>query len=201
MMRLSGRNLRCVRGGRDVFAGLDFDAVAGEAVAVVGPNGAGKTSLLRLIAGLLVPAEGDVSLEGGDGEMTVAEQAHYLGHRDAMKPALTVTENLTFWAEFLGGEPVDPAACIDAVGLGHAAQLPAGFLSAGQRRRLSIARLLTVKRPIWLLDEPTAALDLASQKVFAGLMTTHLGSGGLIVAATHGPLGIDARELRIGGEA
>jgi heme exporter protein A len=200
MMRLSGRNLSCVRGGREVFAGLDFDAVAGEAVAVVGPNGAGKTSLLRLIAGLLVPADGAISLEGGDSEMTVAEQAHYLGHRDAMKPALTVTENLNFWAEFLGGEPADPVACIAAVGLSHAAALPAGFLSAGQRRRLSIARLLTVRRPIWLLDEPTAALDLGSQRVFAGLMTDHLAGGGLIVAATHGPLGIEARELRIGGE-
>ena len=199
-MRLSGRNLRCVRGGREVFAGLDFNAVAGEAVAIVGPNGAGKTSLLRLIAGLLLPAEGAITLESGDGEMTVAEQAHYLGHRDAMKPALTVTENLTFWAEFLGGTPADPTACIAAVGLSHAAMLPAGFLSAGQRRRLSIARLLTVRRPIWLLDEPTAALDLASQRVFAGLMTDHLASGGLVIAATHGPLGIDARELRIGGE-
>ncbi|KZD25636.1 heme ABC exporter ATP-binding protein CcmA [Tardiphaga robiniae] len=200
-MRLSGRNLRCLRGGREVFAGLDFDAVAGEAVAIVGPNGAGKTSLLRLIADLLMPAEGTITLEGGDGEMTVAEQAHYLGHRDAMKPALTVTENLTFWADFLGGPPADPAACIAAVGLSHAAALPAGFLSAGQRRRLSIARLLTVRRPIWLLDEPTAALDLVSQRVFAGLMTDHLATGGLIIAATHGPLGIPARELRIGGEA
>lgn len=199
MMRLSGRNLQCVRGGREVFAGLDFEVAAGEAVAVVGPNGAGKTSLLRLIAGLLLPAEGSIALEGGDGEMTVAEQAHYLGHRDAMKPALTVTENLSFWAEFLGEEPTDPAACIAAVGLDHAAHLPAGFLSAGQRRRLSIARLLTVKRPIWLLDEPTAALDAGSQKVFAGLMTQHLASGGLVIAATHGPLGIEARELRIGG--
>ena len=200
-MRLSGRNLRCLRGGREVFAGLDFDATAGTTVAVIGPNGAGKTSLLRLIAGLLAPAEGSITLEGGDGEMTVAEQAHYLGHRDAMKPALTVTENLTFWADFLGGRPADPATCIAAVGLSHAAALPAGFLSAGQRRRLSIARLLTVRRPIWLLDEPTAALDLASQRVFAGLMTDHLASGGLVIAATHGPLGIPARELRIGGEA
>jgi heme exporter protein A len=199
-MRLTGRNLRCLRGGREVFAGLDFDVAAGEVVAIVGPNGAGKTSLLRLIADLLTPAEGTITLEGGDSEMMVAEQAHYLGHRDAMKPALTVTENLNFWAEFLGGAPAGPAACIAAVGLSHAAALPAGFLSAGQRRRLSIARLLTVRRPIWLLDEPTAALDLASQRVFAGLMTEHLATGGLIVAATHGPLGIPARELRIGGE-
>ena len=198
-MRLSGRGLRCVRGGREVFAGLDFDAEGGEALAVVGPNGAGKTSLLRLIAGLLATEGGSVELSGGDAELTLPEQAHYLGHRDAMKPALTVTENLTFWAEFFGGTPGDPAEAIAAVGLSHAAELPAGFLSAGQRRRLSIARLLAVHRPIWLLDEPTSALDLASQRVFAGLMTAHLGRGGMIIAATHAPLGIDARELRIGG--
>ena len=147
-MRLSGRGLRCVRGGREVFAGLDFDAEGGEALAVVGPNGAGKTSLLRLIAGLLAMEGGSVELSGGDAELTLPEQAHYLGHRDAMKPALTVTENLVFWAEFFGGTPGDPAEAIEAVGLSHAAELPAGFLSAGQRRRLSIARLLAVHRPI-----------------------------------------------------
>lgn len=201
MMRLAGQDLRCVRAGREVFAGLDFEVKAGEAVAVVGPNGAGKTSLLRLIAGLIMLADGMIALDGGDAELSVAEQAHYLGHRDAMKPALTVTENLGFWAEFLGGVASDPAAALESVGLSYAAQLPAGFLSAGQRRRLSIARLLTIKRPIWLLDEPTSALDAGSQKVFAGLMTAHLAGGGLIMAATHTPLGIAARELRIGSEA
>jgi heme exporter protein A len=201
MMRLSGRGLRCVRGGREVFSGLEFHAAAGEALAVVGPNGAGKTSLLRLIAGLLAMDGGSIGLDGGDAELTLAEQAHYLGHRDAMKPALSVTENLTFWAEFLGGIPADPAECLAAVGLSHAALLPAAYLSAGQRRRLSIARLLSVRRPIWLLDEPTSALDAASQRIFAGLMTAHLNGGGMIIAATHAPLGIPARELRIGGES
>jgi len=200
-MRLSGRGVRCIRGGREVFAGLDFHVETGEALAIVGANGAGKTSLLRQVAGLLSIAAGTIELDGGDAELTLIEQAHYLGHRDAMKPALTVTENLTFWADFLGGEVTDPAECIAAVGLGHAAQLPAGFLSAGQRRRLSIARLLAVWRPIWLLDEPTSALDLASQRIFAGLMANHLARGGLIVAATHAPLGIAARELVIGGMA
>ena len=200
-MRLSGRGLRCVRGGRELFAGLDFDADTGEALAIVGPNGAGKTSLLRGIAGLLAMEGGTIALDGGDAELTLAEQAHYLGHDDAMKPALTVTENLTFWADFLDGTPADPAECIAAVGLSHAAALPAGFLSAGQRRRLSIARLLAVHRPIWLLDEPTAALDMSSQRVFAGLMAAHLARGGMIIAATHAPLGIEARELRIGGES
>jgi heme exporter protein A len=111
---------------------------------------------------------------------------------------LTVRENLTFWQEFLGGDGGDVKDSLSEAGLGHAADLPAAFLSAGQRRRLSMARLLAVKRPIWLLDEPTSALDAAGQKTFAALMTRHLDGGGLIVAATHGPLGIDAAELRIG---
>ncbi|WP_453947230.1 heme ABC exporter ATP-binding protein CcmA [Bradyrhizobium sp. USDA 372] len=200
-MQLSGHGLRCVRGGREVFAGLDFAAVSGEAVAVVGRNGSGKTSLLRLIAGLLVPAGGTIALDGGDGELTLAEQCHYLGHRDALKPALSVAENLTFWADFLGGERFDAADSLAKVGLDHATHLPAGFLSAGQRRRLSLARLLTVRRPVWLLDEPTNALDVAGQDMFSGLMREHLAGGGMIVAATHAPLGVESRELRIGGTA
>jgi heme exporter protein A len=198
-MRLSGRGVRCVRGGREIFSGLDFDASSGEALAVTGPNGAGKTSLLRLIAGLLTMAGGSVDLEGGEAELTLPEQAHYLGHRDALKPALSVLENLAFWRDFLGGAAFDAAESLAAVGLDHAGHLPAAYLSAGQRRRLSIARLLAVRRPIWLLDEPTNALDSAGQALFAALMRDHLARGGLIVAATHAPLGLVARELRIGG--
>jgi heme exporter protein A len=203
-MRLSGRGVRCVRGGREVFSGLDFEASSGEAVAVTGPNGAGKTSLLRLIAGLLPLADGSIALEGGEAELTLPEQAHYLGHRDALKPALSVMENLCFWRDFLGGAAFDAAESLAteslaAVGLDHAVRLPAAYLSAGQRRRLSIARLLAVRRPIWLLDEPTSALDAAGQSLFATLMGDHLSRGGLIVAATHTPLGLAARELRIGG--
>ena len=200
-MQLSGRGVICVRGGREVFAGLDFEAASGEAVAVVGRNGSGKTSLLRLIAGLLIPAGGTIALDGGDAELTLPEQCHYLGHRDALKPALSVAENLSFWREFLGGETQDAGGCLAAVALDHAAHLPAAYLSAGQRRRLSIARLLSVRRPVWLLDEPTSALDAAGQALFVGLMRDHLAGGGLIVAATHLPLGIDARDLRIGGAA
>lgn len=200
-MQLSGRGVACVRGGREVFAGLDFEAVSGEAVAVVGRNGSGKTSLLRLIAGLLVPAGGTIALDGGDPEMTLPEQCHYLGHRDALKPALSVAENLSFWADFLGGERSDAAESLATVGLDHAVDLPAAFLSAGQRRRLSLARLLTVRRPVWLLDEPTNALDVAGQDMFGVLMRDHLAHGGLIIAATHAPLGIDSRELRIGSAA
>lgn len=197
-MQLSGHGVACVRGGREVFAGLDFEAVAGEAVAVVGRNGSGKTSLLRLIAGLLVPAGGRIALEGGDGELTLPEQCHYLGHRDALKPALSVAENLAFWADFLGGERLDAAESLATVGLDHATHLPAGFLSAGQRRRLSLARLLTVRRPVWLLDEPTNALDTAGQDMFGGLMRQHLAHGGLIIAATHAPLGIESRSCGSG---
>jgi heme exporter protein A len=198
-MRLSGQNVRCVRGGREVFSGLDFEAATGEVLAVTGPNGSGKTSLLRLIAGLLLPADGTITLEGGTGELTLPEQAHYLGHRDALKPALSVMENLAFWRDFLGGEVFEAGRCLEAVGLEHAAHLPAAYLSAGQRRRLSLARLLAVRRPVWLLDEPTAALDADGQDLFVGLMRDHLAHGGLIVAATHAPLGIASQELRIGG--
>jgi heme exporter protein A len=197
-MRLSGRGVRCERGGREVFSGLDFEASSGEALAVVGPNGAGKTSLLRLIAGVLAPAGGSIALEGGEDELTLAEQSHYLGHRDALKPALSVSENLRFWRDFLGGMTSDPAENLAIVELDHAARLPAAYLSAGQRRRLSIARLLTVRRPVWLLDEPTNALDTAGQKLFSTLMGDHLARGGLIIAATHMPLGIAARTLRVG---
>jgi len=200
-MKLAGRGLACVRGGRGVFSGLDFDVSGTQALAVTGINGAGKSSLLRILAGLLQAEAGSIELEGGDPERSVAEHAHYLGHRDPLKPALSVRENLEFWQAFLGGERADIADSLSRAGISHAAELPAVVLSAGQRRRLSMARLLAVKRPIWLLDEPTSALDAEGQKLFASLMMRHLDNGGLIVAATHGFLGIEARELRIGGAA
>ncbi|MBS0529124.1 MAG: heme ABC exporter ATP-binding protein CcmA [Proteobacteria bacterium] len=197
-MKLTGRGLRCERGQREVFSGLDFMVAAGEAVAVTGPNGAGKTSLLRLTAGLLALAGGSIALEGGEPDLTLPEQAHYLGHRDALKPALSVSENLSFWQDFLGGDAAETSHALSVVGLDHVAHLPAAVLSAGQRRRLSVARLLAVKRPVWLLDEPTSALDTEGQNTFAAIMTGHLAGGGLILAATHAPLDVAARELRMG---
>jgi len=195
-MQLTGENLCCERGGRQVFRAISFRVAGGEALLVTGRNGAGKSSLLRMIAGLVRIADGTLALSGGEPEAAIGEQAHYLGHLDALKPALTVAENLQFWAEFLGARGNGVAAALDAVDLAPLADLPAVYLSAGQRRRLSIARLLAVKRPLWLLDEPTSALDAGSQTRLAELMRGHLGSGGLIVAATHGGIGLErAREL------
>ena len=198
-MQLAGNNLACIRGGRVVFARLNFSVTDGEALLITGRNGAGKSSLLRVIAGLVRLAEGKLSLEGGDPEAAIGEQVHYLGHQDALKPALSVAENLQFWAAYLGNAAGDIEPALEAVALKPLAELPAAYLSAGQRRRLSIARLIAVKRPIWLLDEPTSALDVASQERLTELMRDHLASGGMIVAATHGPIGLEApREMRIG---
>jgi heme exporter protein A len=196
-MTLSAQALSCQRGGRSIFEGLGFSVAGGEALLVTGRNGAGKSSLLRMIAGLLRIAGGTLSLAGGDPERSIGEQAHYLGHSDALKPALTVEENLAFWIAWLGGAG-EPREALAAVALDTLAELPAAYLSAGQKRRLSIARLVAVKRPLWLLDEPTSALDTASQAVLLDLMRGHLAGGGMMVAATHLPLGIDgARELRL----
>lgn len=196
-MTLSAQALSCQRGGRSIFEGLGFSVSGGEALLVTGRNGAGKSSLLRMIAGLLRIAGGTLSLAGGDPERSIGEQAHYLGHSDALKPALTVEENLAFWIAWLGGAG-EPREALAAVALDTLAELPAAYLSAGQKRRLSIARLVAVKRPLWLLDEPTSALDTASQAVLLDLMRGHLAGGGMMVAATHLPLGIDgARELRL----
>jgi heme exporter protein A len=202
-MTLFGLDLTCIRGGRRVFSGISFSVVSGRALLLTGPNGAGKSSLLRMIAGLIRPSEGRLAFEGGDSELSVGEQAHYLGHLDPLKPALTVTENLGFWTRFLNGgattAAAQPAMALTEVGLGDLADLPAGYLSAGQRRRLSLARILAVPRPIWLLDEPTTALDAASQERLFRLMGRHLSGGGIIVAATHGPVGLpEAGELRLG---
>ena len=201
MLRLSASDLSCIRGSRSIFDGVNLELSSGEALALLGPNGSGKSSLLRLIAGLLRPSAGRIELAGGAPEHTIPEQAHYLGHLDPLKASLTVAENLTFWVRYLGGDLACLPAALAGLGLGGLADLPAAYLSAGQRRRLSLARLIAVPRPVWLLDEPTSALDAAGQERLADLMRLHLASGGLILAATHGSLGIEAKELRLGAMA
>jgi heme exporter protein A len=198
-MQLKGNNLICSRGGREVFVGLNFSLSGGEAMVVTGRNGAGKSSLLRVIAGLVHLAGGQLELDGGEPDTSLAEQSHYVGHQDAVKPSLTVGENLKFWGRYLGGVDLPIDLALEAVDLAPLADLPAAYLSAGQRRRLSIARLVAVQRPLWLLDEPTSALDAPSQDRLTEMMRSHLAGGGMIVAAAHGPIGLErARELKLG---
>jgi heme exporter protein A len=159
-------------------------------LAITGRNGAGKSSLLRIVAGLIRPVGGRLWLEGGDPELSIAEQVHYLGHQDPVKPSLSVLENLQFWVAFFAAGTIKVHDALESVGLGAIATLPAGYLSAGQRRRLSIARLVAVKRPIWLLDEPTSTLDATAQQRVAEFMRSHLNEGGLVLAATHSALGL-----------
>ena len=198
-MRLTAVELACHRGGRDVFSGVSFTVGAGEALTITGRNGAGKSTLLRLAVGFLRPSGGSLRLDGGDPELSIGEQAHYLGHQDAVKPSLSVGENLQFWTTFLGAASIKVPDALEVMGLGGISALPAAYLSAGQRRRLSIARLIAVKRPIWLLDEPTSTLDAAAQHRLADVMRSHLAEGGLVLAATHASLELaGAKELRLG---
>jgi heme exporter protein A len=196
---LHAEELACRRGGRLIFEGLSFVLRPGEAIALTGRNGAGKSSLIAMLCARLRPDSGSIRLEGADDEADLTEMSHLVGHRDGLKTALTARENLAFAQDVLGAAAAAPDEALAVVGLGHAAELPAGYLSAGQRRRVALARLLVSRRPYWLLDEPLSALDTASQAMVAGLMRDHLAQGGAILAATHGPLGIEgAREVRIG---
>jgi heme exporter protein A len=200
-MRLIAENLGGERGGDAVFSGIGFALEEGQALVVTGPNGSGKSTLLRIIAGLLPVAEGSVRIEGGgEAVPSVASACHYLGHQNAMKPALSVAENLRFWRDFNGDGQLGVEEALETVGLGGIGHLPFSYLSTGQRRRAAIAKLLVSHRPLWLLDEPTAGLDKASEARFAGLMARHCEGGGMIVAATHLPLGLaGAVELVMGG--
>ena len=156
---------------------------------------------MRGLCGFLPFEAGGFALDGGDPERTVGEEAHYLGHADALKGALTAGENLAFWAGALGGDSRREAcqSALARVGLAHVVDFPARALSAGQKRRVALARLLVADRPLWLLDEPTTALDSAAQATFAAIMREFLNDGGIVVAATHAPLGLQgARELRLG---
>ena len=196
-LRLRVENLACERGERRIFDGVSFDLEPGEALVITGRNGAGKSSLLDLLAGRLHPAAGTIVLEDA-GERSLAECLHYVGHRDALKGALTAEENLAFAQDFLGDPRLSPRDALEAVGLAHAARLPVAYLSAGQRRRVALARLLVAHRPLWLLDEPTSALDAASQETLRLLLERHRDGGGMIAATTHSPLFLtDAKEIRI----
>lgn len=196
-MRLVAERLGVDRGGRMVLRGVSFSVTAGEALIVLGPNGAGKSTLLRALAGLVAAAEGRVEFENGDPDAPREDALHLLGHQDGVKAGLSVRRNLAAVRDILGGEG-DLDAALGRVGLGHAAELPGSVLSAGQRRRLALARLLAAPRPVWLLDEPTAALDVAGQDLLGELMSEHRARGGLIVAATHLELKLeDARRLEL----
>jgi heme exporter protein A len=195
--QLSATGLVCDRGERRVFAGVDLTVGRGEVLAVVGRNGAGKSTLLRLLAGLLTPTAGTVSWAGQpvtDDPDAHRARLHYLGHQDALKPALTPAETLRFQAELHGRQMDRPAivAALDAFGLGRLADLPARFLSQGQRRRAALARLAATPAPLWLLDEPTLGLDVESVDLLETAIDRHRSTGGIAVVATHGGLDLGA---------
>jgi heme exporter protein A len=198
-MRLIAEKLSGERGGETVFSDISFTRRAGEALVVTGPNGSGKSTLLLILAGLLPTASGRIGFDGNEAFPALASACHYLGHQNAMKTALTVGENLLFWRDFLGTPRFTPDEALEHVGLDGLGHLPFSVLSTGQKRRAAIARLLVSDRPVWLLDEPTAGLDAASEARFGELMEVHLREGGIVVAATHLPLGLaGAVELRMG---
>jgi heme exporter protein A len=186
-MELKANELTCERGGRIVFRGLSLALRTGQLMQLTGPNGSGKSSLLRLVAGLNEAQSGDISLTGGATDLSIGQQAHYIAHQEPVKAALSVHENLAFWRDFLGGGDVGEA--LEALDLARLSSYPAGLLSAGQKRRLALARLVLVPRVLWLLDEPTVGLDTASLARFVGVMARQIENGGMIIAATHVPLG------------
>jgi heme exporter protein A len=183
------------RGGRRLFAQVALELPAGEACALTGPNGAGKTSLLRAIAGLAPLDAGEVGFGGADPAWARAEGLHFQGHFDGLKPARTAREELGFWARWAGGLSLE--AAVERLELSALLDLEVRRLSAGQRRRVALARLLAAPRPLWLLDEPTSPLDARWRGRFAELMAAHLAQGGLVLAAVHDPLPGATRALEL----
>ena len=206
MSEFSGQDIHCFRGERTVFAGLDFTLAPGGALVLRGANGSGKSSLLRLMAGLARPRGGVIQWDGA----TIAEdpeahfgRLHYVGHADPVKAVLTVAENLAFWASLRtrngGGAAGLVGAALDSLGIGHLAGVPGRFLSAGQKRRVNLARLLTAPAALWLLDEPATALDAAAQASLAGAIAGHRSEGGMVVLTSHAEAALEgARELNLG---
>lgn len=197
---LVAENLTCVRGNRLVFRDVGFRVESGQVLALEGPNGAGKSSLLRMVAGFLTPASGSIFLQHDGAEIFDGEErgrfAGWLGHHDAAKPQLTPRETLQFFAA-LYRIVADIDAALDEAGLSRARDLPSQYLSAGQKKRLSLARLKLCDRPLWLLDEPLAALDTAGKSLAAHFIGAHCASGGIAIVATHEPLGVDCSRLAL----
>ena len=197
--RFAGHALTCFRGERFVFEALDFAVQSGGALVLTGPNGSGKSSLIRIMATLLAAADGDLDWNGepvDDDPEGHHGRLHYIAYQDAIKPVMTVRENLAFWAGLRGpGARVD--AALEAVGIGRLADTPAQFLSSGQRRRLSLARLAASEAELWLLDEPTVGLDRDAIGLLEGLLAAHRASGGMAVLATHQPVGLGGDETRL----
>ncbi|MCM2448728.1 heme ABC exporter ATP-binding protein CcmA [Agrobacterium vitis] len=192
--------LAAKRGEDLLFRNISFTLSSGEALILTGRTGSGKSTLLRVVAGFIRPERGSVLFESpGKEPRPPREVSHYLGHRNGMKAELTVAENLEFWKAFLGqaegGAGISIEEAADQVGLGGITHLPYGYLSAGQQRRFAMARLLVTYRPIWILDEPTAALDVKADEMFSCLIRAHLTQGGMVLAATHQPLGLDNPNL------
>jgi len=201
-MKLRVENMALSRAGHQVVGDVDFTLSAGEALIVTGENGSGKSTTLRGIAGLLPLTAGTISLVDETGksfENPVREYCHYLGHQNGMKPSLSVRENLEFWQKFMGEKLLSVDEALEEVDLTHTLELPYHYLSAGQKRRVAIARLLVSDRPIWILDEPTSGLDAQSVSVFTSLAKTFVEDDGILIAATHLPLGLEKTQtLEIG---
>jgi heme exporter protein A len=208
-MKFEAKNISINRGARRIIQSVNFTLNNGDALIVTGENGSGKSTLLRALAGLLPFAEGslffDLPEEGKDDPLIIREHIHYLGHQNGMKPALSVRENLEFWQGYStpsdSDESLDGMSIIEAldfVELPHVLELPYGYLSTGMKRRVSIAKLLITEKPIWIVDEPTAGLDAKSSAMFTDLCKDHCSNGGILIAATHLPLGIDgAKKLEV----
>lgn len=192
--QLSVTDLTCIRGGRTVFSGLTFSLKKGTGIELRGPNGAGKSSLLRVLAGFIPAATGEIALKGANEDRDFGEHCHYVGHLNGIKRAFTVRENLEFYATFLADEEnpdgMDVDMALDAFDLTTLSDIPAALLSAGQSRRLGLARIALGHRPVWLLDEPSVSLDAASRKSLGRLIAAHMKNGGMVIASTHAPLGV-----------